>query len=305
MCKTQIGDSTSPHVSICVCTYRRTKFLPKLLNMLLQQDTENLFTYSVVVVDNDILRSAENIVNKYSINSNIKITYIVERNKNIAMARNKAIMNSTGDLIAFIDDDELPERGWLINLYKALVKFGADAVLGPVYPLYQVEPPKWVKKGMFFQRPLYRTGFQISWTQGRTGNLLIKKSLFESTNIYFDPKFGRAGEDQELTRKMLEKGFKFIWCNEAPVSEIIPPKRWEIKNMIKTAFIRGGISSQHPGSKAFMMFKSTLAIFIYILALPMLIIIGYHYFVSYLIKLFYHIGKVCFIINKRYCFRNI
>jgi len=287
-------------ISICVCTFKRTEMLTNLLAALRNQLTENLFTYSIIVVDNDKTRSAEKVVADFKINSLIETTYVVEERQNISLARNRAINHTRGDLIAFIDDDEIPKERWLLTLYKAMKKFQADAVMGPVFPMYRVQPPAWVINGKFHWRPTHKTGTLIDWRMGRTGNLLIKKHLFDSTGIYFDPKFGQGGEDQDLTRRMLKKGFKFIWCNEADVHEIITPSRWNLKSMLKKAIIRGKMSSHYPGSKTLMLIKSSLAVLIYLLALPFLLIIGYHLFVEYLIKMFDHIGRINAILNLHF-----
>jgi glycosyltransferase involved in cell wall biosynthesis len=52
-------------ISVCICTYKRPVLLDKLLGRLLGQETEGLFIYSIVVVDNDLSRSAEALVRYY------------------------------------------------------------------------------------------------------------------------------------------------------------------------------------------------------------------------------------------------
>ena len=54
--KAMVNDK--PHISVCVCTYKRLDYLKRLLRELDGQDTNDLFTYSLVVVDNDPLASA-------------------------------------------------------------------------------------------------------------------------------------------------------------------------------------------------------------------------------------------------------
>ena len=48
-----------PHVCICICTYRRPDYLKRLLAALHDLSTGGLFTYSVLVADNDREKSAE------------------------------------------------------------------------------------------------------------------------------------------------------------------------------------------------------------------------------------------------------
>ena len=107
------------HISVCVCTYKRAQFLKRLLEALSGQDTSGLFTYSIVVADNDHLRSAEAVVSDFATASTLPISYCVEPRQNIALARNKAIENAAGDFVAFIDDDEFPTARWLLTLFNA------------------------------------------------------------------------------------------------------------------------------------------------------------------------------------------
>jgi hypothetical protein len=46
-------NSGKVHVCVCICTFRRPLLLKRLLEALEKQQTENAFTFSVVVADND------------------------------------------------------------------------------------------------------------------------------------------------------------------------------------------------------------------------------------------------------------
>ena len=165
------------HISVCICTFKRPELLALLLNELAHQSSEDLFDYSVVVVDNDADGSARTTVSSAINRSSLRIQYDVEPIQNIALARNRAIRNAEGNHIAFIDDDEIPGKNWLLSLYKALHHFGVDGVLGPVLPYFRVNPPAWVKRGRLYHRPTYPTGFIIDGPKGRTGNILLRKDL--------------------------------------------------------------------------------------------------------------------------------
>src|SRR5208337_800579 len=111
-------------ISVCICTYKRPRFLKRLLGKLADQETGGLFTYSVVVADNDQLQSAKAVVSDFAARSTVPVTYCVEPQQNISLTRNKAIENATGDFIAFIDDDEFPTKRWLLALFEACGKYG-------------------------------------------------------------------------------------------------------------------------------------------------------------------------------------
>ena len=279
------------HISICVCTFKRLRLLKRLLEELRGQETGGLFTYSIVVVDNDQSRSAQKVVGEFAASSVIPIKYCTEPRQNIAMARNTAVENAHGDLIAFIDDDEFPIKRWLLTLFEALNKYGADGVLGPVKPHFEDKPPQWVVKGKFYERASYPTGFVIDWRKGRTGNVLLKRSLFSDATQRFNPEF-RTGEDQDFFRRQIEKGHVFVWCHEAMAYEVVPPARWNRSFMIRRALLQGAASRLHPTFGARDIAISMIAVPAWAIALPFAFAMGHGKVMSALVGLFNHLGRL-------------
>jgi len=265
--------------------------LSQLLQQLDRQQTEGVFTYSVVVADNDHARSAERIAQHFS-TVRLPVTYCVEPQQNIAMVRNKAIQHAEGDLIAFIDDDEFPVDDWLCNLFKALMSYGVDGALGPIKPCFESEPPQWLRDGKFFDRPTYATGYKLSYTEMRTGNVLFSRRILDGVNTPFRPQFNNAGEDVDFFRRMIEKGSKFVWCNEGFVYEVVPPSRCTRSYLLKRALLRGSNFSKHPTQRVANATRSLLAVPCYTVALPILALFGQHVFLKYLIKLLDHTARL-------------
>jgi succinoglycan biosynthesis protein ExoM len=296
------------HISVCICTYKRPNLLEHLLKELQNQKTDQLFTYSIVVVDNDFTKSAESSVASVKEKSLVEINYFFEPEQNIALARNKAVQNAKGDFIAFIDDDEYPENTWLYQLYRTFVTYNVDGVLGPVKPHYDTLPPKWIMKGRMHERPSHTTGTVLDWTNTRTGNVLIKKNLLDDNNNMFRSEFGSGGEDRDFFRRLIERNHVFIWCNEAPVYETITAERLTRSFMMRRALLRGKMSLVHPTFGMADVFKSIAAVSVYTLILPVLLFLGHHRFMKYLIKNFDHIGRllaICHIdvIKEKYVFK--
>jgi succinoglycan biosynthesis protein ExoM len=287
-----VGTLQSHHISVCVCTFKRGELLSQLLEQLDNQRTEELFTYSVVVADNDFAQSARQVVAAFSSKSQMQVTYCCESQQNIALARNKAIENAAGDFIAFIDDDEFPTNDWLCNLFKACGRFGVDGVLGPVKPHFETDPPGWAIKGKFFERINHATGFKMSWSESRTGNVLFKRSILEGVDTPFRSKFDTAGEDVDFFRRMVEKGCSFVWCDEAVVYEVVPANRCTRKYLLKRALLRGSNFSKHPTDRFRNGAKSLIAVPCYALSLPILALFGQHVFLKYLIKLLDHVSRL-------------
>jgi succinoglycan biosynthesis protein ExoM len=280
------------HISVCICTFRRPMMLKRLLKELVLQDTSGLFTFSVVITDNDALESAKQLVNDFMVESDIEIIYCVEPRKNISHARNMGLGYARGDAIAFIDDDEFPSPNWLLHMYRALIAYQSAGVLGPVKPFFDSAPPAWLIKGGFYNRPAHRTGFVLPWWECRTGNVLINRRTIEKLHTVFRPEFGAGAEDQDLFLRLIEMGHEFIWCNEARVFELVPPHRWKRAFLIRAALLRGNLNLLRPDRNLYPIMTSMLAVPLYGLSLPFLQILGHHYFMNYLVKLCDHAGRL-------------
>ena len=291
-----------PHLTVCICTYQRPAMLARLLRDIASQQTDGAFTLSVVVTDNDAAKSAQAAAEDCARECALNLLYTVEPRKNIAHARNTAVSRAKGEFIAFIDDDEFPDTNWLLNLYRTCEKHQVAGVLGPVKPHFADHTPGWVIKGGFYDRPTHATGFEMAWTECRTGNVLLRRSILNSspainhqpstTNPPFDPQFGTGGEDQDFFRRMTERGHCFIWCNEAVAWETVPATRCSRRFMLNRALLRGRNSFRHGKHRLRNLAKSAIAIPTYLLALPVLLLAGHHLFMKYLVKLTDHTGRV-------------
>ncbi len=288
----ELTGSEVPHISVCICTYKRPILLKRLLEELGKQATGGLFTFSIVVVDNDCFESGKGIVNHFAAASSIGVTYCVEPCQNIALARNKAVANAKGDFIAFIDDDEFPARDWLRNLFRACTSHDAAGALGPVRPHFTHSPPAWIIKGKFAERPTYATGHVMDWRQSRTGNVLFRKEILNGHEEAFKPQFGTGGEDVDFFERMTKRGWLFVWSNEADVFEEVPQDRCTHRYHIRRALLRGRNSLQREGHRGLSLGKSLIALPTYGFLLPFLFIIGHHHFMRYAIKLSDHAGKL-------------
>ncbi len=282
--------NTISHISVCICTYKRPQLLQRLFEELGAQQTNGRFTYSIVVADNDQARSAETVVSEFAASSPVPVRYCVEPQQNIALARNKAVANAEGNYVAFIDDDEFPARNWLLNLFEACGKYNVDGVLGPVKRHFDEQPPMWLVKTKFYERPTYPTGFVLGWREGRSGNILLKREMFADAQP-FDPQF-RTGEDQDFLRRMIDQARVFIWCNEAPVYEVVPPIRWKRSFMLKRALLRGAMEPRLATFGMRDIAKSAIAVPVYTVALPFAFALGQPRFMTLLVKLCDHLGKL-------------
>lgn len=280
-----------PQITICVCTYKRPRYLSHLLRSLAALETDGLFTFSVVIVDNDRERAAEQVVAAFAKGAMVEVSYFIEPRQNIALARNAALSHVRGEFVAFIDDDEFPTKGWLKILFTECERQHVAGVLGPVMPWYEVEPPKWVLDGGFYERPSHPTGLIIDGSKGRTGNVLFRTAIIVGESIPFRPEF-RTGEDQDFFHRMIAKGHVFIWCHEATAYEWVPPIRWKRSFLLRRALLRGTIAALRSNVGVRDVMKSVLAVIAYSVLLPLALLRNHGQFMRYLVSLVDHLGKL-------------
>jgi succinoglycan biosynthesis protein ExoM len=293
-------------ITVCVCTFRRPDLLEKLLTALASQRTDGLFAFSCAVVDNDAAESARTVVERLQPAFPVPIHYAVEPARNFALARNKTLTLVTGNFFAFIDDDELPREDWLMQLWRSMHNYQADAVLGPVRPYFERQPPSWVVRSRICERPSHPTGSTLHWRQTRTGNVMLRTSVVAKDGIRFDPAFATGGEDIDFFRRAAAAGKTFVWCEEAPAFELVPENRLSRRYHLKRALLQGRVSWSYsterrsPLETLRVAAKAFAAASVYTVALPFLFLAGQHLGMKYLIKDCHHIGRLLTILGVQH-----
>jgi GT2 family glycosyltransferase len=294
----------SHRVTVCVCTFRRTHLLPRLFEKLAAQKLSKGIKISIAVVDNDADGSARESVDRLGRQFHIETVYEIEAERNFALVRNRIVTLAQSDLIAFIDDDEVPQEDWLARLLDTMQKFDAAGVLGPVRPYFDGKPPAWLLKSRLCDRPVHPTGMQLQWNQCRSGNVLLKKSIFDEKKIGFDPYYATGGEDVDFFKRATNAGCKFIWCEEAAAYELLPADRLKKSYYLKRALLQGSISLKYTDGKnsifgrVTIFAKALIATFIYTAALPFFLLFGgMPLFMRYLVKNCHHFSRALAILG--------
>ena len=277
--------------------------LERLLRKLSLQESGDHFDFSVVVVDNDSTGGAKETVIGLRKELRLEICYSIEPEQIIAAARNRALRLAHGNYIGIIDDDEFPPHNWIMNMYSAISTFEVDGCLGPVFPFFEQTPPAWLLKGGFCERPVYRTGTLLHWRQTRTGNVLIKKEVFDKHRLCFDEKFKTGGSDQDFFRQAMSGGCRFVAVEEAPVYEVVPPMRWARRYYLKRALLNGFNSHKYYFNEirgitwVTVTLRSMIALMAYSLALPFSACLGSHILMHCLERGCYHLSRLLAILG--------
>jgi succinoglycan biosynthesis protein ExoM len=231
---------TAPvRVTVAVPTFRRPDDLRVGLPLLLAHarevggDPAGRYLVDVLVVDNDPGRSAEAVV------AGLGVRYVCEPTPGIAAVRNRALDEAAdARLLAFIDDDERPEPGWLARLVETWEASGAAAVSGRILADYAGELDPWIRAGDFFVRRSMPTGTPID--VAAAGNLLLDLDQIRASGIRFESPLGLgAGEDTVFSRALVRAGARMVWCNESAATDFVPLQRMTRRWVLTRAWSHG------------------------------------------------------------------
>lgn len=232
----------TPHVSIVIPCFDRLALLERTITACLCQVVDAGVSWEIIIADNHPARLARSLVATF--HSNIPLRHVEAGERNIAAARNMGIQAANGAFIAFVDDDEAPEPNWLMAHYRCLLRTGADASFGAVYPIFERgTPPSWDPQGRY-----YTTDFDLppdtridplKWFPPRprgvsTANVMLRRSSCLAQSKPFDEEFGRSGgEDTMLLLRLARDGRHFVWCPDAPVIEFNESGRQNFRYMCR------------------------------------------------------------------------
>lgn len=210
-------------VVVAILTYLRPQGLARVLQAVTAQAAECHPPASILVIDNDPAGGAQSTVEQAG--SGL-VRYVHEPRPGIAAARNRALDESAGfDLLAFIDDDEVPGPGWLDALITGWHVYQCAAVTGPVDFRFEQPVDDWIVASRFFERRQLPTGTVMRGAA--TNNLLLDLRVLRDKAIRFDSSTFELtmGEDTRLTYELVRRGEQVRWIDEAEVVELVPPTR--------------------------------------------------------------------------------
>jgi glycosyltransferase involved in cell wall biosynthesis len=180
--------SNKPLVSVIIPTYNRAWIVKEAVDSVLDQDFGD---FELIVVDDGSDDNTREILSAYA----NAITVLHQPNRGVSAARNRGIAEASGQLIAFLDSDDL----WLPGKLNTQVNFfeeNADALINQTQEIWirngiRVNPRKRHHKfsGMIFERSLALCLVSPS-------AVMIRKSLFDTVGV-FDERLP-ACEDYDL-----------------------------------------------------------------------------------------------------------
>jgi GT2 family glycosyltransferase len=205
-----------PSVSVVICSLGRPQMLRETVESVL---AGHEVPAEIVVIDQSAERHAW-LAGAGTVRG-CEIRYVQSAERGVSRARNRGMREARGEVLAFLDDDVLVDRGWLGPLARAVRELGEQGVAtGRV-----LEAPGGMPGGF---APALVAATEPAEYQGR-----IRRDVLEAGNMAvgrrtlmavggFDERLGPgtrfpAGEDNDLGLRLLAAGCRIRYVPDATI----------------------------------------------------------------------------------------
>jgi glucosyl-dolichyl phosphate glucuronosyltransferase len=217
-------------ISVVICTFHRPQYLKKVLTSLSCQTLEKT-DYEIIVIDSGSSDETRGIVNSSC--GDIRKTVIQLGDTGLSDARNTGIRNSTGRIIAFLDDDALADPDWLEQILSVFDDGGTRvcACGGKLDLLWEQERPGWIHDRMLTYLGRFDLGVAGCPVPGLIGvNMAFDRRVFDRIG-FFDTDLGRiegnllSGDEVDFFSRMRRNSLMIWYHPKIHVLHHVPPER--------------------------------------------------------------------------------
>lgn len=219
-------------IDLVLCTYNNAALLDRALEAISAQRVSSGVAWQVLVVDNNCTDETPEVVEKHQRSGRLPLRRIRESRQGLTPARLCGVQNTTGEWIAFIDDDCLLAEDWI----EQAARFAAEhpscgAFGGHVILDWETEPPPYVANRRYAYAGKYHgeTAHRRPWLAG-AGMVVRRAALADCGWIdrqFLEDRIGKrpvSGGDMEIGLRIAAR--HEVWYNPAcKLRHIIPAHR--------------------------------------------------------------------------------
>lgn len=258
-------------IDLVICTYNNAALLDRALIAISKQQVSPEVEWKVLVVDNNCTDGTSAVLERHAKSGKIPdLGKVSESRQGLTYARLCGVDSTTGDWIAFVDDDCLLEENWVDQVAKfALTHPECGALGGRVILDWETPPPAFVLKYRysFAAQDHGRISKQVSCLVG--AGLVIRRSALLESGWRHQPllhdRVGTqliSGGDVEIALRIRSTGSELWYNPECQLMHVIPARRTSIKYLVDINYGLGtsqvyGDSMLWPGSYSSWLFVST------------------------------------------------
>lgn len=201
--------------TVVVCTRDRPERLLACLNALGRQTCAR---FDVLVVENGAANGVFDICNRHG------VSYLHEPVPGLSRARNAGMLAARGDVVAFIDDDAIPECDWLERLVAAFDDPTVGGATGTIRYMKAYGDSRIMSDDEASDNPAFRPETVFGqhtprWFTaacfggvGDGSNMAFRRAVFGRL-LKFDERLGRGrllegGEDHVILASLIEDGHR-------------------------------------------------------------------------------------------------
>ena len=230
-------------VTAAICTHGEAPHLVRALISLVEQQVPDAITLDILCVDNN---PKPRVALPQGLASRARIVH--QPTPGLSRARNAAVRDTTGDAVAFLDDDAVAMPGWIAALVKAFERTGAWCVGGRVLPEWPVGREGELDSRLHYLLSLLDLGDEAQTLRGPVfpcgTNMAIRRAAFDRIGA-FHTRLGRtpgsllSGEETELFRRARKAGGTIAYAPDAAVRHMIPASRLDAAYLKNRAWWEG------------------------------------------------------------------
>ncbi len=224
----------SLRVSIVVSTYRRAELLDRCLSALAAQDYE-ASAYEIIIADDAASDETRRQVEKWARSVRCGLRYVaVAGTHGPAAARNVGWRTAQGEIIAFTDDDCVPDAAWIrTGAASFRCERSATASAAGLAECSRRNDLAAAWGRLRMPLPARPTDYErneagLEQAEFVTANCFVRREVLEAVGG-FDERFTAAWrEDADLYFTLLERGYRVVQVREALVVHPVRPAPWGV-----------------------------------------------------------------------------
>lgn len=236
---------TLTRICLGVCTRQRPILLSQCLESIQDLDIPDQSGLMIVIVDNDETPAARGLVEAFQReNPYLRVYYLHEKRPGIALARNAILRFAQANLcdwIVMLDDDQRVPSSWLLDLFAAQFKTGADVVKSSVTYRYPDPLPRWA----FPKSKPHK--WQLDAEIATTNGVLFSGALVDphDFNLRFREAYNlSSGEDRDFFKSASLAGALIVHTPDAVAYEMMPPSKLTFMTQVQREFHQEWVNAQ-------------------------------------------------------------
>ncbi len=228
-------------VTVAICTHNRADYLEAALRSVKDQVVDGA-PVEVIVIDNASTDATKRVVAACP-----GVVYAFEARLGLSHARNRALTDSTGEIVAFLDDDAVAADGWAQHHATAFADAGVGATGGLITLVWPSARPRWMPSaldGLFAGLDLGPTARDFEPGTGPFGaNMAVRRSTALELGG-FNEALGRSGtslisnEETEFFAR-LRQSHRVRYVPDAVVAHTVVPGRDRLGFVLRRAYAGG------------------------------------------------------------------